>query len=366
MARLNQRRHARGFTLVELLVVITIIAMLMALLVPVVGRVREMARRTQCLNNQSEIGKALTLYTTTYNDMMPPYLSISQQDPNNNGNVYLFGWAQSMMGQLGRADLTIGQNSYAAVLAQKPYIGLLVCPDDTNKNGATNGPLSYVVNGGCPNNYNTSNNGLAVDWSANGAWDYRVTNTGNPGTGNPPPNHTSWSGYIQKHDGTSTTLSHSENIDTTSSYIASTNVGSLTNLNSLISDATTVSATASAESQQCMLWDLPATNPAGFDQQVGNSTLSVTQRARPSSGHPGGAAVAYCDGHTSFISDSIDYQIYALLLSSWGARSQQPGNQVPAPNTFNPTSNKYMQYQTLAAPNFTAPILLDVNNVPSN
>ena len=57
------RRAQRGFTLVELLVVITIIAMLMALLIPAIGRAREAARRVQCMNNQQQIGKAVLLYS---------------------------------------------------------------------------------------------------------------------------------------------------------------------------------------------------------------------------------------------------------------------------------------------------------------
>jgi prepilin-type N-terminal cleavage/methylation domain-containing protein len=52
----------RAFTLVELLVVISVIALLSAILLPVAHKVRGQARRSRCLNNLDQLGKAISLY----------------------------------------------------------------------------------------------------------------------------------------------------------------------------------------------------------------------------------------------------------------------------------------------------------------
>jgi prepilin-type N-terminal cleavage/methylation domain-containing protein len=60
-----------AFTLVELLVVIGIIALLVAILLPTLGKARESAKRTQCLSNLRTIHQMLVMYSLSYKDMVP-------------------------------------------------------------------------------------------------------------------------------------------------------------------------------------------------------------------------------------------------------------------------------------------------------
>ncbi len=84
------RLPRRGLTLVELLVVIVIIAMLMAILIPTFGSVRETARRTQCSNNAKQLITALQT-SASASGVFPAGTTFLNVTPTSENNTWCRG-----------------------------------------------------------------------------------------------------------------------------------------------------------------------------------------------------------------------------------------------------------------------------------
>jgi prepilin-type N-terminal cleavage/methylation domain-containing protein len=88
-------RRRNAFTLVELLVVIGIIAALIAILLPVLGRAREAAKATKCLANMRQFGNALLMYLNENKGCMPVQVKNTVNDFANPA-VYDVGNVQGL------------------------------------------------------------------------------------------------------------------------------------------------------------------------------------------------------------------------------------------------------------------------------
>ena len=135
-----------GFTLVELLVVITIIGILIALLLPAVQAAREAARRMQCTNNLKQLGLAIHSYHATF--AMLPFDVYGWTDVAPQGKVNGKGWIVSVLPYLDQQPLydqflpgfngdcdpngvttgTDGMRNPACANAMKTRLAALECP----------------------------------------------------------------------------------------------------------------------------------------------------------------------------------------------------------------------------------------------
>jgi prepilin-type N-terminal cleavage/methylation domain-containing protein/prepilin-type processing-associated H-X9-DG protein len=85
----HSRFPSPGFTLIELLVVIAIIAILAALLLPVLGRAKHSAQRITCVNNLRQLRLSLGIYTTENASQLPPHNSLGNQWPAQLRSSYI-------------------------------------------------------------------------------------------------------------------------------------------------------------------------------------------------------------------------------------------------------------------------------------
>lgn len=381
-----RRVNRRGFTLIELMVVIAIIALLATMSFKGIQKARETARRMKCSQQMRDISIALNLYETEkrsypgYRNVLLMTNNASYSNPQNPGqggvswvipmlpyldqtNVYdafrtpvtgnasggggSGGGAGGGGGGSGGQSGPIISSNYAQIRIESLY-----CPsDEPSMIGGT--PLAYVVNTGCidvqgtPRSQNSQ--GMPRDWAANGVFFDRFT--GNPtasysGSGgssssatNQIPMVSQSNSWVSQRDGISQTLMVSENVDHGQYMdVLEQGLGFIWDISGQVSGNQNFTPGSPP----------PQMNPTNPNYRINmnkgqgaaamtGALLTQSQQynfTRPSSQHTGGVNVTFCDSHVDFLNEQIEYFVYCLLMSPDGKNVKQPGQINPLQNNW--------------------------------
>ena len=353
--------RTRGFTLIELLVVIAIIAVLIALLLPAVQMAREAARRAQCRNNLKQIGLAMANYESTHG-VYPPSGMRSDNGWSGNPHVdqvwsmkvfllpFLEGNSIYNATNITRASVSFldpnlgwggfpGHDPNRTMRIQR--IEVYLCPSEISNHpgnyDAQAAGNSYAANGGTERYYN--------NWRSNGVeywpgWDDAVAKP---------------VGVREITDGTTFTAAFSEWV----MGRAQGDLGRAINEKdpkAVVWDGNGQNATSfpfndpegdlkyetACQASTGYSWDWKGEywtwGNTGRGGGIGHTMRpnrkscnagwdTPTHLLAPSSMHPGGVNMLFCDGTVRFISDGIEYNIFRAI----GTRN---GGEVISNNAF--------------------------------
>lgn len=315
-------RKRNGFTLVELLVVIAIIGILVGLLLPAVQAAREAARRMQCSNNLKQIGLGMLNYESTYKTLP--------------GGVGRFGccWGTWQVAILPYIEQTAMYNMYRnhggldtgprySNSLNRPVVSMrlptLTCPSDT-----PNAPIlnitshNYGVNYGNTSFFQTTLNGTPFLGAP------FMCYTGSTSADGPPPPYNNPNSLpqvfgrqvklSQMTDGTSSTIMAAEvlqgrlnDLRGFSWWGGASGIVTYIGPNSTSPDVIT--------GGNCV----QQTNPRMPCTTV--TTVSQPRMMGSRSLHVGGVQLVFCDGHVSFMTNSVDYNMWNGLGTASGGET---------------------------------------------
>ncbi len=259
-----------GFTLIELMVVISIIGILMALLVSAVNGAREGARQTQCLNNMKNIGAAILTYNANTR-----YLPYSLETfAGGEGS-----WVISIMRQLDEGPVADAWENGDTSREKSRHVAMLVCPSNSRLTTPMYdiAPLSYYANCGFDGLQTDSGSKIAADCGALVKQGGTLRNSLQ---------------RITSLDGATQTILFSEN-----------------------NQASDWAKPEKSIYRVGILWFQSPEDCQYFNHCHLATGGGVKDFARPSSYHQGGANVAFCDNSAKFISGGMSYETYCQLMA---------------------------------------------------
>jgi prepilin-type N-terminal cleavage/methylation domain-containing protein/prepilin-type processing-associated H-X9-DG protein len=314
----------RGFTLVELLVVIAIIAVLIGLLLPAVQSARESARRNSCMNSLKQLGLAMLTRENSKKSFPPGRMncdgntqapcSSSITDPPRSGGsgflLILHQMEQAVLGDLfakairdggpwtlNNASSTWQNPQIIAAMGERPPI--FFCPSDTSEPsivGSTMG-AAYLPKVGT-SSYAMCQGSLgpaAGTAGMNSNW--KSYNTG-------MANYLLARRVKDITDGLSKTIIIGETVENHTQNGRNTWTNGVRYQDSMRTTGCPMNTTPNGSCAAAFDYYSPVKNNADFGSK-----------------HPGGAAFVYVDGHVTFLSDNINLTAYRALSTIAGGEA---------------------------------------------
>lgn len=363
------QRQAGGFTLIELLVVIAIIGILVGLLLPAVQSVREAARRTQCLNNQRQIGLAILNYESAHRAFPVNQVGPGRAQSGTISEGY-YSWMARILPQLEQQNLfdainfrvnmssnvsnTGGYNPNSARIdanhpnaaAAATPVPVLLCPSDVARHdnqvlGAANPASSnYTANAGWPSWANGYSGERPVRGKFNGSIPLQH-----------PSSNIAWHqtgkiGTAFFRDGVSNTALLSERLIQVGNSLSEIREYEKRLLSYHVSET---ARTLSQIDQRCnearshadliysaylgrawiLGWPLagnsymhlkrPNTSCGHFSNSAADGDFMVGASSR----HPGGVVLTMVDGSTRFVSNAVDENVWYAVGSANAGETNQ-------------------------------------------